>query len=92
MLAVPTLTDLTNDTENLRRIFALFETEETSLDDEESIITYPTYTSENFLNEVYVDEASYKDLVELLRAKKNVILKALPASARHSLQSALPIP
>ena len=78
MLAVPTLTDLTNDTENLRRIFALFETEETSLDDEESIITYPTYTSENFLNEVYVDEASYKDLVELLRAKKNVILTGAP--------------
>ena len=46
MLAVPTLTDLTNDTENLRKIFALFETEETSLDDEERIITYPTYTSE----------------------------------------------
>ena len=78
MLAVPTLTDLTNDTENLRKIFALFETEETSLDDEERIITYPTYTSENFLNEVYVDEASYKDLVELLRAKKNVILTGAP--------------
>ena len=77
-LAMKTLTDLTNDTEAVRKISALFETEEDSLTDEETIVTYPAYTSEDFLNEVYVDENTYKNLVGLLRAKKNVILTGAP--------------
>lgn len=36
------------------------------------------YTEEDFLNEVFIDEARYKSLVELLRNKKNIILQGAP--------------
>lgn len=77
-LAMKTLTDLTNDMEIVHKIAALFEIEGDMISDAEEIITYPAYTREDFLNEVYIDEDAYQDLVGLLRAKKNVILTGPP--------------
>lgn len=36
------------------------------------------YTAEKFLEEVYMDEESYRTLVELVKSKKNVILQGAP--------------
>lgn len=38
----------------------------------------PSYTPEDFLNDVYMDEHSYETLVSLIRSKKNVILQGAP--------------
>ena len=39
---------------------------------------FKKYTKQNFLNEVYIQEAQYETLVELLLHKKNVILQGAP--------------
>lgn len=49
---------------------------ESDVEDQE--IFYPTYDSANFLEEVYMEEDSYKKLVALLKKKKNVILQGAP--------------
>jgi len=72
------LVDLTNKTETVQKISALFETDEVSLGDEEEVATYPTYSRENFLTDVYMDENAYRNLVGLLQAKKNIILSGAP--------------
>lgn len=41
-------------------------------------IKIPPYTPEDFLEDVYMDEASYETLVSLIRKKKNVILQGAP--------------
>lgn len=47
-------------------------------DDELESISCPIYTRKDFLNEVYMDEDVYDELVELLKTKKNVILQGAP--------------
>ena len=76
--AMITLVDLTDKTETIKKISALFEIENDTLDDEEDIATYPTYSRENFLTDVYMDENTYRNLVGLLQAKKNIILTGAP--------------
>ncbi|MCD8208405.1 MAG: AAA family ATPase [Bacteroidales bacterium] len=39
---------------------------------------YAPYTKNDFLNDVFMAEKDYKDLVELLSVKKNVILQGVP--------------
>ena len=39
---------------------------------------YSTYTKEDFLNEVYINEAKYNDISDLLSRKKNIILQGAP--------------
>lgn len=41
-------------------------------------IQYSDYTPEDFLNEVYMKEADYRKLVNLLKHKKNIILQGAP--------------
>ena len=76
--AMITLVDLTDKTETIKKISALFEIENDTLDDEEDIATYPIYSRENFLTDVYMDENTYRNLVGLLQAKKNIILTGAP--------------
>lgn len=72
-----TLTDITSYTDYVEKLNALFESD--IIDDiEDQEIEYPTYDAEMFLEEVYMDEESYKMLVALLRNKKNVILQGAP--------------
>ena len=78
MLAMKTLTDLTNYKESVEKIAALFETEDFQIVDEPPQITYPPYRTEDFLAEVYIGEDAYNNMVELLRYKKNIILQGAP--------------
>ena len=74
-----TLTDITPYTEYVGKLNALFEKE---IDDngggEPPQPDYPPYEASDFLEEVFMDENGYNTLVDLLRAKKNVILQGAP--------------
>ena len=72
-----TLTDITQYTEYVAKLNSLFDdvmVEEV----EETEIQYPTYTSEDFLSEVYMTESNYETLTNLLRNKKNIIMQGAP--------------
>ena len=72
-----TLTDITAYTDYVEELNALFESD--LMDDaEEQEIEYPAYDAENFLEEVFMNETSYENLVALVRTKKNVILQGAP--------------
>lgn len=60
--------------ESLNEIFNT--SSEEGLDEEQ--LTFPEYTSEDFLNEVFMSEKHYNRLVQLLEMKKNVILQGPP--------------
>lgn len=47
-------------------------------DDEKENISYPTYNREDFLKEVYMESQKYDELIDLLKAKKNIILQGAP--------------
>lgn len=47
-------------------------------DDELESLNSPTYTKTDFLNEVFMEEEVYDELVELLKTKKNIILQGAP--------------
>ena len=40
--------------------------------------TYPPYTKEDFLSEVFMPEEEYEKLSGILRIKKNIILQGAP--------------
>lgn len=75
--AMKTLTDITSYTDYVEKLNALFESDE--IDDVEAEeVSYPVYSKEKFLDEVYMDAASYDTLVGLVLNKKNVILQGAP--------------
>lgn len=72
-----TLTDITPYSDYVEKLNALFESD--SIDDVEEIeVAYPTYSMENFLDEVFMSEENYTTLVNLIKNKKNVILQGAP--------------
>lgn len=74
-----TLTDVTPYTDVVEKVSALFADNDEIMDDEpETVQTYPAYTKEDFLEEVYLPEAEYDSLVGILRNKKNIILQGAP--------------
>lgn len=75
--AMKTLTDITSYTDYVEKLNALFESDEVD-DVEAEEVSYPSYSKEKFLDEVYMDEASYNTLVGLVLNKKNVILQGAP--------------
>lgn len=75
--AMKTLTDITQYTDYVAELCALFESDEEE-DVEEKVTELKSYTEEDFLDEVYMDEESYETLVGLIRSKKNVILQGAP--------------
>ena len=78
-LAMKTLTEITDYPDVVARIEAFFEdSEEEALGAEDPAVSYPQYTKEDFLDEVYMDEAQYDALVAVLLAKKNIILQGAP--------------
>ena len=72
-----TLTDITQYTEYVEKLNALFKLTEDEVFDEKEMV-YPPYSSEDFLNDVYMSEKDYTTLVELLSEKKNIILQGAP--------------
>ncbi|NMA17589.1 MAG: AAA domain-containing protein [Clostridiaceae bacterium] len=74
---VKTLTNVTDYTDYVTEIEALFS--DVSLDIvEEDSSPYPPYDAEDFLSEVFMDKNSYETLVALVRNKSNVILQGAP--------------
>lgn len=80
--AMKTMTDITPYTDYVEKLNSLFV--DTLIDDGDEVdpippvILNPPYTPEDFLKDVYMDEASYETLVSLIRKKKNVILQGAP--------------
>ena len=75
-LPTKTLTDITNYTEMVNYIKELFVDEEMPEEPKEE--SYPEYSIEKFLDEVYIDEDEYDTLVDLLTHKKNLIVQGAP--------------
>lgn len=72
-----TLTDITSYTDYVEKLNSLFE-DETEEDAEDVEKTYPPYTKEDFLSEVFMPEEEYDKLSGILRIKKNTILQGAP--------------
>lgn len=72
-----TLTDITSYTDYVEKLNSLFE-DETEEDAEDVEKTYPPYTKEDFLSEVFMLEEEYDKLSGILRIKKNIILQGAP--------------
>lgn len=72
-----TLTDITSYTDYVEKLNSLFE-DETEEDAEGVEKTYPPYTKEDFLSEVFMPEEEYDKLSGILRIKKNIILQGAP--------------
>lgn len=67
-------TDITAYGDYVKELAALFAGE--SIEEVEK--SYPTYTREDFLSEVYIPEDEYDKLVGILSLKKNIILQGAP--------------
>ena len=76
--AMKTLTDITQYTEYVEKLNAMFDTEDDDDDIEVDETPLNTYTKEDFLADVYINEKQYDTLVGLLRKKRNVILQGAP--------------
>lgn len=72
-----TLTDITSYTDYVAKLNALFE-EDMPEDVEEEDVVYPTYTKDDFLNDVYMDSDKYNTLTTLVKNKKNIIMQGAP--------------
>ena len=73
-----TLTDITQYTEYVEKLNAMFDTEDDNDDIDVDETPLNTYTKEDFLADVYINEKQYDTLVGLLRKKRNVILQGAP--------------
>ncbi len=73
------LTDITSYTDYVQKLEVLFIDDTTvEVDQEEKEIEYESYTDEEFLREVFMDEERYNTLTNLLKNKKNIILYGAP--------------
>lgn len=72
------LTDITPYTDYVEKLNAIFAAETMDEDEDQPEIVYPPYTAEDFLKEVYMEEADYNTLAAVLKNKKNIILQGAP--------------
>lgn len=73
-----TLTNISAYPDYVQKLLALFAEDTSEEVSEQKEIKYPSYSKDDFLNEVYMDEDTYNTLTELLEAKYNVILQGAP--------------
>lgn len=73
-----TLTDITAYPDLVEKLNSFFENEAGETEEGAEEVEYPAYTPDDFLSEVYMDTERYKTLVNVLRAKKNIILQGAP--------------
>ena len=73
-----TLTEITDYTDFVAQIEAFFEEDEGGEEREVPPISFPEYSAEEFLDEVYMDGQHYDVIVGLLRSKKNLLLQGAP--------------
>lgn len=76
--AMKTLTNISAYPDYVQTLLNLFAEDTLEEISEQKEIKYPSYTKDDFLNEVYMDEDTYNTLTELLEAKYNVILQGAP--------------
>ncbi|MGM9849836.1 MAG: AAA family ATPase [Bacilli bacterium] len=81
-----TLTDISHLNEKVKIIESLFDIDE---DYAEPRVIYPEYTSEDFLDEVYISEENYYTLEKLLKNKKNLIVQGAPGVGKTFLAKRL---
>lgn len=86
--AMKTLTDITNYQDLVQKIQNFFADKDVETIDEKEI-AYPSYTMDNFLEEVYISENEYNSLVGLLHNKKNIILQGAPGVGKTFLAKRL---
>lgn len=79
--ATKTLTNITNYTDYVEKLNSIFDID-IEEDVEEKEVEYPSYTKDDFLDEVYMNESKYEVLVNLLKLKKNVILQGAPGAGK----------
>ena len=72
------LTDISSYTEYVEKLNAIFTVEEMVEDEDTPEISYPPYSAEDFLGEVYMSKEDYDILTAVLMNKKNVILQGAP--------------
>ena len=77
-LPMKTLTDITAYPGLVEKLNSFFENEAGETEEGAEEVEYPAYTPDDFLSEVYMDAERYKTLVNVLRAKKNIILQGAP--------------
>lgn len=88
MFAMKTLTDVTDYPDFVDRIESFFSEGEA----DEPIVAVqkrPEYTEEDFLEEVFMDAGDYETLVDVLKAKKNIILQGAPGTGKTYLAKRL---
>ena len=74
-----TLTDITPYTDYLQKLESLFVDDNTlDIDLEDKEVVYDAYTARDFLNDVFMGEKQYFNLVNILNSKKNIILQGAP--------------
>ena len=78
MFAMKTLTDVTDYTDFVAKINALFQDETDGVIEEKLIVERPAYSKKDFLDEVFMSEGQYDALVDVLKTKKNMILQGAP--------------
>ena len=71
------LTDITPYKDFVQQIKELFEDDVLDLDDDITN-SYPLYSLDDFLSEVYMDENDYNQIVSVLKKRKNIILQGAP--------------
>ncbi len=77
--ALKTLTEITQYTEYVEKLEAMILGDnETPEVDNTPEITYPDYTEEDFLFDVYISQERYSTLKGLLLRKKNIIIQGAP--------------
>jgi 5-methylcytosine-specific restriction protein B len=72
------LTDITPYTDYVEKLEALFDDELSEEEVEEVKVSYPSYSPEDFLSEVFMSKEKYEILTQLLKNKKNIILQGAP--------------
>lgn len=72
------LTDITPYTDYVEKLTSIFAPDELDNVDTQPEVDYPTYSSTDFLSDVYMSEQNYKTLVNVLKMKKNIILQGAP--------------
>ena len=72
------LTDISPYTDYVKTLCSIFDNDNDIIDVEEPEVTYPTYSVEKYLEEVFMSEEEYETLVGLVKKKKNVILQGAP--------------
>ena len=72
------MTDITQYTQYVEKLLALFGKDTSDEEIEAVKVEYPTYTENDFLNEVYMEPDTYYSLVDRVKNKMNVILQGPP--------------